>query len=121
MRVRDAQARVVDDDAVDPEDVEVEGARAPALAAHAAKRSLDAQQKIEQREGGLSGLKQGRGVQEISLWRADRRGLDEGAVGEQGRVRQRGEGCDGAAQGRLAVAEVGAEADDDAQRGRGRS
>ena len=117
-RVRDGEARLIEDGPLGPEHVEVEGPRPESnfvVAAHAPERHLDAQELLEERRQRQRALYSYRCVEEVRLRRpahgsglVDARAQNDAhpvdAVDARYRVAHR----------RETIAEIGAEPDDDA-------
>ncbi len=115
-RVRDGQRGGRHDDAVAPQDVEVDRPRQPALvgAPDAPAALLDREQHREDLLRRSGRPHADGGVQVVGLRRADGRGLVDGRAG--GELERASQLLDGRAQGGQAVAEVRAQPDDEIQR-----
>ena len=120
-RMRDGEPRRLDDDAGDPQHIEVEGPCPPARsdAPHAACRSLDLEERIENHQYIPLRSKPYGGVQVVGLRRPDRSRL----VDRRSRRDNESllEGANGASHEGEAIAEVRAEPDHDVQAEVGRA
>lgn len=115
--MRHRETRLVDDEAGDPEDVEIEGARPPPLAPLAPVRALDREERVEERAGREGRREERRGVEERALRRAaDRRGLARLGPRDDVRPRERRDRDERGIERRAAVSEVRPEPHDDFER-----
>lgn len=111
-RVRQGESRMVEGGVAVEQQIEVEGAGAPAFGSDATARFLNGEKGVEQIERRKGGEEAGDGVEIVLLaGRADGGGFVEGGDGVEAGAGQRGEGGEGGFEVRVTVAEIGAQGD----------
>lgn len=110
LRMRNREPRALNHPAVDPQEIQVEGAWSPPFTPLPAGLALEREQAIEQLLGVRAGLEPDRSVQEERLRGTDGRGLVQPR--DTPNVRAESERAHGGSKQGMAVAEVRPESDD---------